>query len=148
MREHGILDGPADDDAHSLNDVASLLVQPLRVRKDLNMTATEAMRRAVRRASLNVLTWLAARVDSCVMRVYCHDGESVRRSSPSLKHRKDANRRYAVVSQSGAWEAFGKARVSRANLRGSLRLRDDAAELGCHDRQADRWIEARNGMHF
>ena len=30
----------------------------------------------------------------------------------------------------------------------ALRLRDDAAELGCADRQADRWIEARNVMHF
>ena len=26
-------------------------------------------------------------------------------------------------------------------------MRDDAAELGCHDRQADRWIEARHGMY-
>ena len=41
-----------------------------------------------------------------------------------------------------------KARVSRTNLRQSLRLRDDDAELGCHDRQADRWIEARTVMYF
>ena len=40
-----------------------------------------------------------------------------------------------------------KARVSRTNLREALRSRDDAAELGCHDRQADRWIEARTVMH-
>ena len=41
-----------------------------------------------------------------------------------------------------------KACVSRTNLRQALRLRDDAAELGCHDRQADRWIEARTVMYF
>ena len=52
------------------------------------------------------------------------------------------------MSASGAREAIEKARVSRTNLRQALRLRDDAAELGCHDRQADRWIEARTVMHF
>ena len=51
------------------------------------------------------------------------------------------------MSASCAWELMENARVSRTKLRQSLRLRDDAAELGCHDRQADRWMEARAVMY-
>ena len=84
MHEHGILDDPADGDAHSLKGVASFLMQAMRFRKDLNMKATRAMRRAVGCASLNVLSWLAARVDSYVMRIYCQYDDSVRRAPPAL----------------------------------------------------------------
>ena len=71
-----------------------------------------------------------------------------RAAAPALRHRKESTRRYTVVSAAGAWDVMEKARVSRTNLRQALRLRDDAAELGCADRQADRWIESRNIFYF
>ena len=86
-------------------------------------------------------------VDSYVMRVYCQDDESVRRSPPSLEHRQICDSQVHSCMPSGAWDAMGKARASRANTRVALRLRDDATELGCHGRQSDRCIEARKGMH-
>ena len=70
------------------------------------------------------------------------------RAPPALRHRKESTRKYTVVSAAAAWDVMVKARASRANLRQALRLRDDAAELGCADRQADRRIEARNVMYF
>ena len=122
-------------------------MQVVRPSNDLDVTATPAMRRAVRLASLKALSWLVARVDSYVMRVYCQHDESVRRARPSWKYRQSSTRRYTVVSPSGAREAMGKARASRANLRQTLSLRDHAAELGCHGRQADRWIAASNMLY-